>query len=168
VLQRLRSRLTYANVTATLAMFLALTGGIAWALEVNSVSSKHIVNDQVKSVDLNENAQAQWALVRDDGSIIEQSGGISVDGENQGSYVLDFGRGVAQRALIATPTYEGSPDIATAHVSSCGNDSDVLKAGCDSLAAGSDGSGRHVLVFMQTTSGSGGNPAAFYVAALPR
>lgn len=168
MLQRFRSHVTYANVTATFAMFLALTGGIAWALEVNSVRSKHIVNGQVKSVDLNANAEAQWALVKADGSIVEQSGGISVDGENQGSYVIDFGRGVAQRALIATPTYEGSPDIATAHISLCGNDSDVLEAECDSLAPGSDTSGRHVLVFTQTTSGSGGDPAAFYVAALPR
>lgn len=52
MLARLRSHLTYANVTATLALFLALGGGIAWALETNSVKSKHIVNEQVKAVDI--------------------------------------------------------------------------------------------------------------------
>ena len=156
------------NVVAYLALTLALSGGVAWAVERNSIRSKHIVNHQVKGIDLSKNTRAQWALVKDDGSIVGQSGGISVDGENQGSYVLDFGRSVARRALIATPTYEGSPDIATAHVSPCGNNSDLLKAGCDSLAAGSDASGRHVLVFTQITSGSGGDPASFYVAALPR
>jgi hypothetical protein len=153
---------------ALLCLFLVVGGGTAWALELNSVRSEHIVNQQVKSNDLNDKAQPQWALVSDNGSIIDQSGGISVDGENQGSYVIDFGRKVAGRSLIATPTYQGSPDIATAHVSPCGDDSDLLQAGCDSLAAGSDSSGDHVLVFTQITSGSGGDPASFYVAALPR
>ena len=153
---------------ALLCLFLVVGGGTAWALELNSVRSGHIVNHQVRSIDLSEKAQPQWALVKDDGSIVDQSGGISVDGENQGSYVIDFDRKVAHRALIATPTYEGSPDIATAHVSPCGNDSDLLRAGCDSLVTGSDTSGRHVYVFTQVASGSGGDPASFYVAALPR
>jgi hypothetical protein len=52
LLERARKGLTYANVTATLALFLALTGGIAWALEANSVRSRHIVNGQVKGADL--------------------------------------------------------------------------------------------------------------------
>jgi hypothetical protein len=52
MIERLRGRLTYANVTATVALFLALTGGIAWALANNSVKSRHIVNDQVKAQDL--------------------------------------------------------------------------------------------------------------------
>jgi hypothetical protein len=156
------------NVVAYLALTLAVSGGVAWAVERNSVRSKHIANQQVKGIDLNKNAKAQWALVRDDGSILDQSGGISVDGENQGSYVLDFGRSVARRALVATPTYEGSPDTATAHVSPCGDNSDLLKAGCDPVAAGSDASGRHVLVFTQVLAGSGGDPASFYVAVLPR
>jgi hypothetical protein len=156
------------NVVAYLALTLALSGGVAWALERNSVRSKHIANRQVKSIDLSDKARAQWALVKDDGSIVEQSGGISVDGESQGSYVLDFGRSVTRRALLATATYEGSPDVATAHVSPCGDNSDLLQAGCDSLAPGSDASGRHVLVFTQAVAGSGGDPAGFYVAALPR
>jgi hypothetical protein len=153
---------------ALLCLFFVVGGGTAWALELNSVRSEHIVNRQVKSNDLSDKTQPQWALVKEDGSIVDQSGGISVDGEDQGSYVIDFGRNVAGRALIATPTYQGSPDIATAHVSPCGDDSDLLQAGCDSLADGSDSSGDHVLVFTQITSGSGGDPASFYVAALPR
>lgn len=44
----LRARLTYANVTATLAIFLALAGGTALAatriLPKNSVGSKQIKN----------------------------------------------------------------------------------------------------------------------------
>jgi hypothetical protein len=51
-------RPTYANVVATIALFLAL-GGAAYAafhLPKNSVKSKNIVNGQVKSKDLAPNA----------------------------------------------------------------------------------------------------------------
>lgn len=51
---KVRSHLTYANVAATLALFLALTGGIAWALERDTVRSKHIVDEQVKGADVDE------------------------------------------------------------------------------------------------------------------
>lgn len=49
------SRLTYANVVATLALVLALAGGVAFAatqLEKNSVKSKHIKDGQVRAPDV--------------------------------------------------------------------------------------------------------------------
>jgi hypothetical protein len=51
---RIRIRLTYANVMATLAVFLALGGGAyaAFHLPKNSVRSKNLVNKQVKKPDL--------------------------------------------------------------------------------------------------------------------
>ncbi len=56
----LRSRLTYANVVATLALVLALSGGVVWAagkinsgdIARNAIKSKHIKNHQVKTKDL--------------------------------------------------------------------------------------------------------------------
>ncbi len=48
MLRRLRSRLTYANVIATLALFLAL-GGSSYALTVGSGSIK---NNSIRSVDV--------------------------------------------------------------------------------------------------------------------
>jgi hypothetical protein len=53
---RARGRLTYSNVIATLALFIAL-GGSSYAavkLKRNSVKSKHIGTDQVKGVDVEE------------------------------------------------------------------------------------------------------------------
>jgi hypothetical protein len=47
----IRNRLTYSNLIATIALFIAL-GGSAYALSKDSVKSKHIVNDEVKSADL--------------------------------------------------------------------------------------------------------------------
>lgn len=53
---RIGARLSYANVTATLALFLALTGGIAWALERNEVKSRHIAPENVRGSDLDQGA----------------------------------------------------------------------------------------------------------------
>jgi hypothetical protein len=52
LLERLKARLTYANVMATLAAFGVLAGGTAWALQNNSVRSKHIKDNAVDFRDL--------------------------------------------------------------------------------------------------------------------
>jgi hypothetical protein len=52
--RRIRSHLTYANVVATIALFIVL-GGVSYAafqLPKNSVRSENIVNHQVKPIDL--------------------------------------------------------------------------------------------------------------------
>jgi hypothetical protein len=57
-MRSIRSRLTYANVMATVAVFIAL-GGSAYAafhLPKDSVKSKNIVNGQVKGVDVKDNS----------------------------------------------------------------------------------------------------------------
>ena len=54
--ERIRRHLTYANVMSTIAAFAAIGGGVAWALEANSVKSKHIVNGQVKKADIRDEA----------------------------------------------------------------------------------------------------------------
>jgi hypothetical protein len=56
---KLRPRLTYANVVATLALVLALGGGTVYAaiqLGKNDVKSKNIAPGQVKTSDLGKNA----------------------------------------------------------------------------------------------------------------
>jgi hypothetical protein len=53
MLSRIRSHLTYANVIATLSLFLVLSGGTAVALTgSNTVFSDDIVDNQVKSADV--------------------------------------------------------------------------------------------------------------------
>jgi hypothetical protein len=60
-MSRIRSRLTYANVVATLALFLALTGGAVWAankingkqikknsIPGNRIKKKSVTNNQIK------------------------------------------------------------------------------------------------------------------------
>ena len=57
-MSKLRSRLTYANVMATVAVFIALGGSsyAAISLSNNSVKSKHIAKGAVKRSDLGKNA----------------------------------------------------------------------------------------------------------------
>ena len=55
--QRPRRRLSYANVVATMAVFLAIGGGAAFAastLPANSVNSKTVKDNKLKSVDLKD------------------------------------------------------------------------------------------------------------------
>jgi len=53
VIEQIRRRFTYANVIATVAMFLALSAG-AYALARNSVKSKHIAPGAVSLSDTND------------------------------------------------------------------------------------------------------------------
>jgi hypothetical protein len=62
MLRKLSRRLTYANVVASLALFVAL-GGTAYA--VNTIGSTDIIDGEVKSVDIGPNA-VDSARVRDE------------------------------------------------------------------------------------------------------
>lgn len=55
MLKRLAGRFTYANVTATLALFLAISGG-AWALSQNSVGTRQIKPNAIRSSDVKDEA----------------------------------------------------------------------------------------------------------------
>lgn len=56
MLDRLKDKMTYANVASTLALVLVIGGGGAAAAAAlvpkNSVGSKHIINNSVKSIDI--------------------------------------------------------------------------------------------------------------------
>ena len=54
MLSKLRSRLTYANVVASIALFIAL-GGTSYGLATGSIGSTEIKNDSVRSKDLRNN-----------------------------------------------------------------------------------------------------------------
>ena len=52
-MRRIRRRLTFANVASAIALFVAVSGGTAFALSgSNTVFSDDIVNGQVKEPDL--------------------------------------------------------------------------------------------------------------------
>ena len=47
--------------------------------------------------------QARWAVIGDDGTILAQSGGLTVTVAAAGNYVVGFGESVAAKAIVATP-----------------------------------------------------------------
>lgn len=68
-LTRVRPKLSYANVTATLALVLALGGGTAIAVDKvgkNSVGSKQVKNNSLKSADLKNGKGVKGADVAAD------------------------------------------------------------------------------------------------------
>jgi hypothetical protein len=144
---RIRARATYANVTATLALFVALGGG-SFAVAALSGSEKKVVkkiakkqaNKQITtrapgltvehadSADVAtptgaaggdltgaypnpaiadgavtpQKTSMRWALVDSDGTILDQSGGISLTVKTSSNYYLDFGSNMAHKAIQVT------------------------------------------------------------------
>jgi len=83
--QRIRSHVTYANVMATIAVFLVLSGGTAVALTgSNTVFTDDIVNGEVKAADIGSNAVGSSKIV--DGGV--QSADI-YDGAVDSPDILD-------------------------------------------------------------------------------
>lgn len=63
-MSNLRSRLTYANVTATLALLIAVAGGTAYA--ANTIGSSDVIDNSLLSADLKNN-QVRGADVQNEG-----------------------------------------------------------------------------------------------------
>ena len=63
-MRRIRSRLTYANVVATLALVIAVAGGTAYA--ANTVLSGDIVDNQVYSADVRNDGLSGGGLAAQD------------------------------------------------------------------------------------------------------
>jgi hypothetical protein len=126
----LSRRPRHVTAIAYLALFAALGLGTAWALERNSVQSKHIKNGQVKRKDLRKNAvdssrvengslragdlapgalpEEAFAYVRDpdaaDEAVIQYERGVSSveEGDDPGEYVVSFDRGIEGCAVVAS------------------------------------------------------------------
>ncbi len=125
---RLREKLTYANVMATVAVFITLGGGAYAAshLEKNSVGAEQLKNGSVNGAKVKNGslgnvdfafgqlsarpvrrpAKGLWAVVGANGSLVRGSRVVSTKHlftpGIQGSYQVVFNRNVTKCALIAT------------------------------------------------------------------
>lgn len=112
-------------------------------------------------IPLDSSEKARWALVEEDGTILNQSGGITVLKPRADAwYYMNFGEDITGRAIVATPRYSGSI-YPTLVVSACGGDLALGGLNCrysnnvNTVAVGSrDIDGNYL-----------NNP--FYVAVLP-
>lgn len=116
MLSRMRSRLTYANVVATVALFFALTTGGAYA--AIRITGANIVNGTVTGVDLkNETITGAkvkdfslkpadsgilFAQVNNDGTVTRASKGTKVTRLDIGQYEVAFSRKVSNGTFIAS------------------------------------------------------------------
>jgi hypothetical protein len=199
-----RRHLTYANVMATVAVFLALGGGALAATKLarNSVGARQLQNGSVNGSKVADNSltgadinagtlgqvpragnasnssllgglpagafqqQATWALVRDNGTILVQSGGVSLtDHSTTGGYFLDMGVPVVGRLLITTISDFNQGSGTTADPETCANPAPPDGGTCSVSGVPSAvlNDGKHV--FVQTFDKADAHAdAAFYIA----
>jgi hypothetical protein len=108
MLSRIRSRFTYANVVATLSLFLVLSGGTAVALTgSNTVFSDDIVDNQVKSADVRNDTLTGGGLTGADvkesslGPVPQAGNADTLDGLNSTRFGAGIMGGVMKDAGFA-------------------------------------------------------------------
>ena len=130
-MRRIRQHLTYANVMATIAVFIAISGGTAVALNgTNTVFTDDIANDTqpaargnpaggLAAADLrpnsvgssevaafslsNQDVGVLFAEVNSNGTLANSSGGgVTTVSHGSGNYDVDFARNIAACTAVAT------------------------------------------------------------------
>jgi hypothetical protein len=106
MLSRLRRKMSYANVASTLALVLALSGGVAYA--ANTIYSTDIVDGQVKRADLGANAVSSGKVGDDSltGSDIRESTLSGVNADTLNGYAagkLVRVGGITKRSAVDMP-----------------------------------------------------------------
>lgn len=203
-MNRIRSKLSYANVMATIAVFLVLGGGAAVAaggLAKNSVGAKQLKRNAVTTAKIKNGAvtgakinpatlpavptatnansannanslggvpagsyqqKPMWALVNGDGTILDQSGGISLEEKTpSGGYWLRFPQSLAGKAISVTPWagWEGlDPSVQAGY---CGGNDGKGGFSCS-------GSNTSSVLWVETQEEAGdGEEVAFYAVVFP-
>lgn len=154
-------------------------------LKNGSVSTEKLANDAVTGAKANESTFSQvpsaadseklagvaasgyqrrsmWAVVSATGTIVSQSGGISLAATGSGTYYLLFPENVVGKAIVATPISSalGSPGGTTdLKVAACGTGPE--SATC---AEGPDSNNE---AFIATFAAGSQTDVAFYIAVLP-
>ena len=96
---KIRRHLTYANVTATVALVIAVGGGAAYA--VDRINSRDVVNGSIRSVDLKNHRAVRGVDVKRNGLTGRQIDERTLDG---GAIAQVRGSQTAQCIPLVTPT----------------------------------------------------------------
>jgi hypothetical protein len=103
---------------------------------------------------------ARWALVKPDGTIVAQSGGVSVAHPSGGQYIVDFGASVAGKLIMATSARASDPEFrGTVSAGPCGGTAEG-----SACPIGDDAN--HVLVITNNAGETAREDHAFYVAVI--
>jgi hypothetical protein len=170
-----------------LAVALGGTGYAAFRLPANSVTTREVKNRSLLGVDFklgqlprgapgaagaagpagptgppgpagsSGSANVKWALVKADGTIAQQSGGLTVTNHTAGQYVLDFGTATNTKVIQATAGLAGDATTRGAVVAGpCGGTAEgvVCTAGNDT---------NHVIVRTYNPANAALEDHSFYV-----
>ena len=175
-----RLRISPALVVACIALAAALagTGYAAFKLPRNSVTTREVKNRSLLAVDFARGqlprgprglpgpagpsgaAGVRWALVRPDGTIVAQSGGLTMSSHSTGQYIIDFGSAVNQKLIVAS--FGFASDGATR--------GEIIAGPCGGTAEGFICSvandTNHVIVRTYAQNNTALENHAFYVSAL--
>jgi hypothetical protein len=106
----------------------------------------------------------EWALVGADGSVIQQSGGISaVENLVVGAYRVTFPDDVSGKGFSVSLSYKDTTEGGTPLVAPCNGPGEVA----DNVCGTSAGDGHVVGVVTPNTSNGSPVPHAFYIEAIP-
>jgi hypothetical protein len=100
-MRRFRPRLSYANVVATLALFLALSGGVVWA--ASKIKSNEIGKGAVKNKNLAKNAVKAKNLAKKSVTTAKLADG-AVTNPKLGEGAVNFAKIAAGTNVIASAT----------------------------------------------------------------
>jgi hypothetical protein len=100
-MKSIRPRLSYANVVATLALFLALSGGVVWA--AHKITSKQIGKGAVKNKNLAKNAVKAKNLAKNAVTSAKLKKG-AVTNAKVGNGAVNFSKLAAGTNVIASAT----------------------------------------------------------------
>ena len=104
---------------------------------------------------------ARWALVRPDGGIVAQSGGITLAAKpGAGRYIFNFGSAQTGKLVLASNGFAADAGFRGAIVAGpCGG-------GTEGLACPSNNDANHVFIFTSGTNNTTGEDHAFYVSVI--
>jgi hypothetical protein len=163
-MSRFKMLLSPPMVVACVALLFALsgTGYAAFKLPRNSVTTAHVKDGTLLARDFKagELPSVRWVEVLASGTIVGQSGGITVRRVGGGYYVVNFGVDVSGKAILASSARTGAEGRGVVAAGPCTTSSQTG----DNCVTGNDP--RFVGVF--TYDGPGTQPIdnAFYVALI--
>jgi hypothetical protein len=178
-----RLRISPALVVASIALASALAGAgyAASTLPRNSVTTREVKNRSLLAVDFKRGqiprgargrtgpagpagpsgaSAVRWALVRPDGTIVAQSGGLTISSHSTGQYIIDFGSAVNMKLIVASYGFAGDGAIR----------GEIIAGPCGGTAEGficsATNDTNHVIVRTYSQNNTALENHAFYVEVL--
>ena len=177
-------RLSYSNVMASIAVFVALGGSAFAATKIakNSVTSASVKNGSLSDKDVRRASQTRFVLLDEEGKIVEQSGGfktISTPGTNEQpesnpNVYVDTGTNLKGHGLSGTVAIQNQVDTSGDGMPDPNFAGEVSVGRCntDTIECVPEGTNEDdVLVYRAQVPGASpletGTPARAYIVVTP-